>query len=98
MKKILTYTFAGLLMFACGSPKEVQPDVVEGEIVAPAYLRYDASASSSESIAVVWDSEDAYRNGAASYTVQLVKNQDEDITEGEISKTVMSYAPRRNDA
>lgn len=98
MKKILTYTFAVLLAIACGGPKEVQPDVTEGEIVPPAYLRYDASASSAEALAVIWNSEDAYRNGAASYTVQLVKNQDEEIADGEISKTVMSYAPRRNDA
>ena len=38
MKKILTYTFAVLLAIACGGPKEVQPDVTEGEIVPPTSL------------------------------------------------------------
>ncbi len=98
MKKILTFIFAGLLVLACTGSKEVQPAAVEGEIVPPAYLHYDESASSPVTIAVLWDSEDAYRNGASSYTVQLVKNQDDEIADDEISKTVMSYAPRRNDA
>ena len=100
MKKRLINIFAALLAIAaCENTKEQQdPGIVEGEIVAPAYLKYDSAASSGKSVAVIWDSEEAYQNGAASYTVQLVKNQDEEITEGEISKTVMSYAPRRNDA